>query len=121
VVSKNCVFKRNQLPWSISFFKHENVFYRVKKGDRSQDPLRVRAPHRSSNRQRYDQGAIPATASPARVSGENAIDGSREFLAPWEHKKIFDLVAARTGLKDDDALGGVPVRVSCSSRNLRQR
>jgi NADPH-dependent 2,4-dienoyl-CoA reductase/sulfur reductase-like enzyme len=42
-----------------------------------------------------------------RIAGENAIGGSREFLGTLGTQvvKIFDLVAARTGLKDDDAGG----------------
>jgi NADPH-dependent 2,4-dienoyl-CoA reductase/sulfur reductase-like enzyme len=42
-----------------------------------------------------------------RIAGENAIGGSREFLGTLGTQvvKIFDLVAARTGLKDDDAAG----------------
>jgi len=39
-----------------------------------------------------------------RIAGENAIGGTREFLGTvgTQVVKIFDLIAARTGLKDDD-------------------
>ncbi|HEX3334507.1 MAG TPA: FAD-dependent oxidoreductase [Acidimicrobiales bacterium] len=43
-----------------------------------------------------------------RVAGENAIGGSREFAGSLGTQvvKIFDMVAARTGLRDHEALGG---------------
>jgi NADPH-dependent 2,4-dienoyl-CoA reductase/sulfur reductase-like enzyme len=39
-----------------------------------------------------------------RIAGENAVGGTREFLGTvgTQVVKIFDLIAARTGLKDDD-------------------
>ena len=41
-----------------------------------------------------------------RVAGENAVGGNREYTGTLgtQSVKIFDLVAARTGLKDDEAL-----------------
>ncbi|MBN2438093.1 MAG: FAD-dependent oxidoreductase [Deltaproteobacteria bacterium] len=41
-----------------------------------------------------------------RVAGENALGGNREYAGTLgtQSVKIFDLVAARTGLKDDEAL-----------------
>ncbi len=41
-----------------------------------------------------------------RIAGENAIGGNREYPGTLgtQSVKIFDLVAARTGLKDDEAL-----------------
>jgi len=40
-----------------------------------------------------------------RIAGENAVGGNREYLGTLgtQSVKIFDLVAARTGLKDDEA------------------
>lgn len=41
-----------------------------------------------------------------RIAGENAVGGNREYAGTLgtQSVKIFDLVAARTGLKDDEAL-----------------
>jgi NADPH-dependent 2,4-dienoyl-CoA reductase/sulfur reductase-like enzyme len=41
-----------------------------------------------------------------RIAGENAVGGNREYEGTLgtQSVKIFDLVAARTGLKDDEAL-----------------
>lgn len=41
-----------------------------------------------------------------RIAGENAVGGNREYHGTLgtQSVKIFDLVAARTGLKDDEAL-----------------
>ena len=41
-----------------------------------------------------------------RIAGENAVGGNREYLGTLgtQSVKIFNLVAARTGLKDDEAL-----------------
>jgi NADPH-dependent 2,4-dienoyl-CoA reductase/sulfur reductase-like enzyme len=41
-----------------------------------------------------------------RIAGENAVGGNREYLGTLgtQAVKIFNLVAARTGLKDDEAL-----------------
>lgn len=41
-----------------------------------------------------------------RIAGENALGGNREYTGTLgtQSVKIFDLVAARTGLKDDEAL-----------------
>jgi NADPH-dependent 2,4-dienoyl-CoA reductase/sulfur reductase-like enzyme len=51
-----------------------------------------------------------------RVAGESALGGTRELLGTvgTEVVKIFDLIAARSGLKDDDApkFGFDPVTVS---------
>lgn len=50
-----------------------------------------------------------------RIAGENAIGGTREFLGTvgTQVVKIFDLIAARTGLKDEDGrlFGFDPVTV----------
>ncbi len=50
-----------------------------------------------------------------RVAGENAVGGNREYTGTLgtQSVKIFDLVAARTGLKDDEALkeGFAPLSV----------
>jgi NADPH-dependent 2,4-dienoyl-CoA reductase/sulfur reductase-like enzyme len=51
-----------------------------------------------------------------RVAGENALGGSREFLGTvgTQVVKVFDLIAARTGLKDEDskAFGFEPITIS---------
>ena len=41
-----------------------------------------------------------------RIAGENAVGGNREYMGTLgtQSVKIFNLVAARTGLKDDEAL-----------------
>jgi len=51
-----------------------------------------------------------------RVAGENAVGGRREFAGSLGTQvvKVFDLVAARTGLRDHEAVAGgfVPVTVA---------
>ena len=54
-----------------------------------------------------------------RVAGENAVDGRREYAGSLgtQSVKIFNLVAARTGLKDDEALkeGMSPLSIDLSA------
>ena len=51
-----------------------------------------------------------------RVAGENALGGSREFLGTvgTQVVKVFDLIAARTGLKEEDSkvFGFEPITIS---------
>jgi NADPH-dependent 2,4-dienoyl-CoA reductase/sulfur reductase-like enzyme len=53
-----------------------------------------------------------------RVAGENALGGSREFVGSLGTQvvKIFDLVAARTGLRDHEAISAGYDPVSLTSQ-----
>ena len=56
-----------------------------------------------------------------RVAGENALGGSREFAGSLGTQvvKIFDLVAARTGLRDHEAIAAGYDPVTVTSRGRR--
>ena len=59
-----------------------------------------------------------------RIAGENAAGGNREFAGTLgtQSVKIFDLVAARTGLKDDEAVkeGYAPLSVDFETWDHKQ-
>jgi NADPH-dependent 2,4-dienoyl-CoA reductase/sulfur reductase-like enzyme len=74
--------------------------------------------HRLLNRNIYFPLGTTAHKQ-GRVAGENAVGGNREFMGTLSTQvvKIFDLVLARTGLREDEArvAGYDPLSVDCDA------